>query len=62
MKAVPKKPSLADVALDAEPDTDDLDGDAYTAATDELADVLGIEADKRDAFRSAFEAACMSCK
>lgn len=56
------KPSLADVALDEEPDTDDIDGDAYSAATDELADVLGVSADKRDAFRAAFEAAVMSCK
>lgn len=57
-----KPPSLADVALDAEPDTEDVDGDAYTAAVDELADVMGIGEDKRDAFRSAFEAAVMSVK
>jgi hypothetical protein len=56
------KPSLADVALMTEPDADDQDGDAYAASVDELADVLGVSADKRDAFRSAFEAACMACK
>lgn len=60
--AAAKKASLADVAMMNEPDTDDVDGDAYTAATDELADVLGVPAERRDAFRSAFEAACMSCK
>lgn len=62
MASTPPKASLADVAMMTEPDEDDLDGDAYTASVDELADVLGIGADKRDAFRAAFEAAVMAVK
>lgn len=59
-----KKPGLALAVMvgakkgAAEPDDDD----SYGAAVDELADVMGVAEDKRDAFREAFEAAVMSCK
>lgn len=64
--AAKKKPGLSLViamggkkpASEAEPDGDE----AYGAAVDELADVLGVSDDKRDAFREAFEAAVMSAK
>lgn len=58
-----KKPSLAMVIGlgkgKAEPDDDDED---YDAAVGELADVLGVPEDKVDAFKSAFQAAVMSCR
>ncbi|AKU97004.1 hypothetical protein AKJ09_03668 [Labilithrix luteola] len=44
---------------DSEPDMDDED---YQASIEELADVLDISDDKREAFRDAFQAAVMSCK
>jgi len=62
-----KKPSLAVLigmgkgpADDKESQSEDMD--EYSASTDELADVLGIPEEKRDAFRDAFQAAVMSCK
>jgi hypothetical protein len=63
--AAAKKPGLALVIAaggkpkgEAAPESDD----SYGAAVDELADVLGVPDDKLDAFREAFEAACMACK
>lgn len=59
-----KKPSLAEVTakLPVADEDEDGDMDGYAASVDELADVLGVADDKRDTFRSAFEAAVMSCK
>lgn len=60
MKATGKKPSLGEVAAKpSEGSSGDVD-DSYSAAVDELAEILGV-ADV-EAFRSAFEAAVMSCK
>ena len=58
-----KKPGLAlAVMVGAKKGAAKPEGDSYGAAVDELADVLGVSDDKRDAFREAFEAAVMSCK
>lgn len=61
--AASKKPSLADVAMAPDPEGEpEDDGGAYDASLDELAEVLNVPADKMDAFRESFMAACMSCK
>lgn len=59
-----KKPGLAlAVMVGAKKGADaPKEDDSYGASVDELADVLGVSDDKRDAFREAFEAAVMSCK
>lgn len=59
-----KKPSLADVALEESGDEEEApeSGDDYGVAVDELAEVLGVTDDKMQAFRDAFQAACMSCR
>jgi len=58
------KPSLADVALDDDmaPDSTPSVGDDYGASVAELAELLGVPADKVDAFSTAFQAAVMTCK
>lgn len=59
--AVGKKPSLGEVAAKPrEGSSGESDDDAYSAAVDELAEVLGVS--DVEAFRAAFEAAVMSCK
>lgn len=61
-----KTPSLADVAMPSEddlaPDSTPDVGDDYSASVAELADLLGVPDDKRDAFSTAFQAAVMTCK
>jgi hypothetical protein len=60
VKSPSKKPSLGEVvAKPSEGLSEESDG-AYSAAVEELAEILGV-ADV-EAFRSAFEAAVMSCK
>jgi hypothetical protein len=64
MDAAKKKPSLGAVVVEIgsakKPAKDD--DDAYAAAVDELAEVMGVSEEKLDAFREAFQAAVMSCK
>lgn len=63
MASMKKKPSLADAMAESVDATPDSEGSGdYDAASDELADVLGVPDDKRDAFREALEAAVMSCR
>ncbi len=58
-----KKASLALVVGVGKPKAEKEEPDeSYSASVDELADVLGVAENKRDAFREAFEAAVMSCK
>lgn len=57
-----KKPSLAMVLGGGDPVEPDDDDEGYSAAVDEVADLLGVSAEKKDAFKSAFQAAVMSCK
>jgi len=60
VKAPAKKPSLGeDAAKPSDGSSGDDDG-AYSASVDELAEILGVS--DVEAFRSAFEAAVMSCK
>jgi hypothetical protein len=60
-----KKPSLGDVIglgdVDEDEDMGEEDG-SYSAAVSELAEVLGVGDDQMDAFKTAFQAAVMSCK
>ena len=61
--AAKKKPGLAlVVAVGKGKPKAEPDGDEYSAAVGELADVLGVPEDKLEAFTEAFEAAVMSCK
>lgn len=56
-----KKPSLGEVTAKAgKGSSSEPVDDSYSAAVDELAEVLGVS--DVDAFRAAFEAAVMSCK
>lgn len=59
-----KKPPLSAVVAgmgkSTEPSAPPAEDETYSAAVDELADILGVS--DVDAFRSAFEAAVMSCK
>lgn len=56
-----KKPSLGEVAAKPmEEEEEEAEDESYSAAVDELAEILGV-ADV-DSFREAFKAACMSCK
>ena len=65
MEAAKKKPGLALVVSMGKAKGEgesEGSGEEYGAAVDELADVLGVAEDQREAFASAFEAAIMSCK
>lgn len=46
----------------ADDESESEDAGEYDASLDELADVLDVAAEKRDAFMDAFKAAVMSCK
>lgn len=62
MADVKKKPSLALVvsAGKGKPVAEEEPDESYSAAVDELAEILGVS--DVEGFRSAFEAAVMSCK
>lgn len=56
-----KKPGLALVVGLGKPKPEEESSEEYSAAVEELADVLGVAEEQRGAFRDAFEAAVMSC-
>lgn len=72
MKSEPKSgiASLAGLAKagsakddESKPDMEeDDDGDEYSVGLDELGEVLGVAADKQQAFAAAFKSAVMACK
>lgn len=63
MAASEKKPGLAVVISAGKSKVDEGDEDeSYGASLDELADILGVSDDQREAFSDAFKAAVMSCK
>ncbi len=60
-----KKPALALVisaGKGKEHDEDDEDSGEYSAVVGELAELLGVEEDKREEFETAFHAAVAACK
>lgn len=59
-----KKPSLAVIIASGKKrpdDEDEGDGD-FAAASDELANIVGVGEEERDAFRDALEACIRACK
>jgi hypothetical protein len=65
METAKKKPGLALVVSvgkgKPEPKKSEA-SDEYSAAVDELAEVIGVADDKMADFKAAFEAAVMACK
>lgn len=70
MKTASKKPSLAliisSIGKDHDDDEDehskDSDDESYEAARDELAELVGVKDDDREAFGDALRAFIMTCK